>query len=78
MAVGSLLSIGTQGVQAGMRRANEAAQDIVRVTTGSPDKGGDLVTPLVDLKVSEHLVAASAKVIKSADETLGTLIDTLA
>jgi hypothetical protein len=78
MAVGSLLSIGTQGVQSGVKRANEAALDIARLGIASGEDQSDLATSLVELTVSEQLVAASAAVIKTADETLGTLIDTRA
>lgn len=71
----SAMSSGVQGLQAGLGRANQAAGEIARSgTTG----GGDLATPLVDLKVSEQQVKASAAVIKTADDMLGTLIDTMA
>lgn len=73
MAINSVLSTGVQGVQAGMQRANRAASEIARA--GTAEQGGDLVTPIVDLKLSELQVKASAAVIKSADEVVGTLID---
>ena len=73
MSVTSVLSTGVQGVQAGMNRANQAAGDIARF--GTTEQNGDLATSLVDLKVSEQQVKASAAVIKSADEMMGTLID---
>ncbi len=71
----SVMPTGVQGLQAGFGRANQAAGEIARAgTTG----GGDLATSMVDLKVSEQQVKASAAVIKTADDMLGTLIDTLA
>jgi hypothetical protein len=73
MSVNSVLSAGVQGVQAGISRANQAAGDIARA--GTTDQNGDLLTPIVDLKISEQQVKASAAVIKSADEMMGTLID---
>lgn len=73
MAVNSILSTGVQGVQAGMQRANRAAGEIARAGTSA--EGGDLATPIVDLKLSELQVKASAAVIKTADEVVGTLID---
>jgi flagellar hook protein FlgE len=72
----SVLSSGVQGLQAGLGRANQAAGQIARAGTGSD--GGDLTTSLVDLKSSEQQVKASAAVIRTADDMLGTLIDTLA
>lgn len=74
----SILSIGVQGVQAGFQRANEAATGIVKAGLESGENLGDMAASIVDLKVSEQIVKASAAVIKSADETLGTLIDTSA
>jgi hypothetical protein len=67
----SILSIGNQGIQAGFNRANEAASAIAR----GGDESGDLTAPLVDLKASELQVKASAAVVKSADDMIGTLID---
>ena len=69
----SLLATGVQGVQKGMARANDAAGAIAR--NGTTEQDGDLATPIVDLKRSELQVKASAAVIKTADEMMGTLID---
>ena len=38
----------------------------------------DAVSPLVDMRMQQHVFDASANVIKIADETLGALIDTRA
>jgi hypothetical protein len=73
------MSTGIQGLQAGFGRANQAAGEIARAGTTADTAGkGDLATSLVDLKVSEQQVKASAAVIKTADDMLGTLIDTMA
>lgn len=72
----SVMSTGVQGLQAGFSRANQAAGEIARAGSGSGE--GDLATSLVDLKVSEQQVKASAAVVKTADDMLGTLIDTMA
>lgn len=69
----SVLATGVQGVQAGQARANDAAGKIARF--GTTEQDGDLATPLVDLKRSELQVKASAAVIKTADQMVGTLID---
>lgn len=72
----SLLSIGTQGIQAGYARANEAAGNIARsASQNSGDNLGDLTTSIVDLKRGEQQVKASASVVRTADELIGTLID---
>ena len=75
MAVNSILSTGLQGVQNGLGQASKAAGEIARFGTTAGDDLGDLTTSLVNLKASETQVKASAAVIKSADEVIGTLID---
>jgi hypothetical protein len=72
------MSVGVQGVQAGFQRASEAATSIVRAGLESGDNLGDLAASIVELKASEQIVKASAAVIRTADETLGTLVDTRA
>lgn len=69
----SVLGTGIQGVQAGMARANDAAGKIARF--GTTEQDTDLATPIVDLKTSELQVKASAAVVKTADDMIGTLID---
>lgn len=72
----SLLSIGTQGIQAGYARANEAAGNIVKSgTQNADDSSVDLATSIVDLKRGEQQVKASAAVVRTADDLIGTLID---
>jgi len=81
-ASGSTLAVGLQGLQNGIGIANKAAAAIAS-TTGGASAGiegaslnvADLATSLVDMKVGEQLAKASAAVIRSADETLGALID---
>ncbi|MFT3931873.1 MAG: hypothetical protein QM709_16420 [Spongiibacteraceae bacterium] len=78
MAIGSVssssvLATGVQGVQTGLANASDAANKIARL--GTTESDGDFITPVVDLKSSELQVKASAAVIKSADEMIGTLID---
>lgn len=73
---GSALSVGVAGVQQGLENATVAAQQVVGATTSRPaEPVQDIAKPLVDLKQSELQVQASAAVIKTADETLGTLLD---
>lgn len=75
MSVNSILSTGVQGIQSGLQRANRAAGEIASAGIGTGGQGGDLATPIVDLKLSELQVKASAAVIRTADEVVGTLID---
>ena len=82
--VDSVLSVGLQGIQAGVASANQAARDIAAATTvefpqdpatATTDSTVDITTAAVALKASEHQVAASAAVIRTADEMIGTLVD---
>jgi hypothetical protein len=78
VSAGNVLAAGVQGVQKGLASANDAAGKIARFGTTERDgavRDGDLATPIVQLKSSELQVKASAAVIKTADETVGTLID---
>lgn len=80
MSIGSVLNTGIQGVQTGVRGMEQAAQEIVQAgSSNSTNSGaGDFVEPIMDLKLYENSVEASAKVIKTADEMIGTLLDTMA
>lgn len=77
--IGSALGAGVQGVHSGIQRASEAA---VAIAAGPPanreGEAADLASSLVELKLGEQQVVASTQVVKSADEMIGTLIDTLA
>jgi hypothetical protein len=73
MSINSVISSGVQGVQAGIGRANQAAGQIASV--GAEVAGGDLAASIVDLKLGEIQVKASASVIRAGNEMLGSLID---
>lgn len=77
MSIGSVLNTGIQGVQTGMRGMEQSAQNIVKAGT-SENTAGDVIEPIMDLKLYENTVEASTKVIKTADEMMGTLLDTMA
>ncbi len=72
-------SVGIQGIQDGMAGMENAARKIARGGVDGPqgtaEGAGNLIEPMVDLKIYERSVEASAQVVKTADETLGTLLD---
>ena len=85
MNVNTILQSGVEGVQRANEGLEKAASEIVRAgsvdspagsTTGSTNSG--VIEPIVDLKLYERSIEASAQVVKTADEVLGTLLDTLA
>lgn len=80
--INNTLSIGIQGVQDGMVGMENAARKIARGGADGPqgtaESASSLAEPILDLKVYERSVEASAQVVKTADETLGTLLDIMA
>ncbi len=79
MNVNSVLNTGLQGIQSGMEGVQKAASQIVRGGQDGPaGSNTDIVEPIIELKLYERSVEASAQVVKTADEVLGTLLDTMA
>lgn len=64
------MNSGLAGVQSGMTRLDNAAEKIAKGDS-------DSLSPetLIEPMIAENQVNASAKVIATADEMLGTLID---
>lgn len=77
--INNTLGIGIQGIQDGMMGMENAARKIARGGADGPqgtaDGSSSLIEPIVDLKLYERSLEASAQVVKTADETLGTLLD---
>jgi hypothetical protein len=67
-AVGS----GLAAIAAGSQQLSQDAAQIA-----NPDNG-DLITPLVDLSQANLLTQAGAAVIRTSNQTLGSLLDTFA
>ena len=88
MADNPILMSGVSGMQQGLRSMRDVAQDIAELniadnpssTDGetaerSVDQLQDVATAIVDLKLYQRQVQASAQVVKTADEVLGFLLD---
>lgn len=73
MAIGSVLSAGLQGIRAGIDRSDRASEQIAGF--GSILENGDAAASMIELKVSEIQVKASASVVRTANQLLGTLVD---
>jgi hypothetical protein len=74
MKIGGAMNQAMLGVQRGLQGAQENAAKIA----SAGQMGGssaDLVEPLVNLKLNEQQIQASAEVIKRMDEMLGSLLD---
>lgn len=87
MEIQSAFNTGLQGLEKANEQVNKAASDIAASTaydytqkiendsiTQSAQQP-DLTKSIVDLKVAEYQAKSSVEVIKTADETLGTLLD---
>lgn len=90
----SAFNSGLNAIQAGQRRVDQAAAEIAgnagapapvaappQQQVNAPSETSsqvDLATSLVALDVGKTEVQAGAKVVETADEVLGTLIDTRA
>ncbi len=94
----SAFNSGINSIQAGQRRADQAASDIASnavaqqpqpssaapanqvnpATSLAEQTRPDLTESLVALRQAQNEVEAGAQVVKTADEVLGTLIDTTA
>lgn len=78
MQIQSAFNAGVQGFQNATGKANQAASSIVKQTATksiAPDNSPSLTESIVDLKVAEHQAKASAKVIETADELIGSIVD---
>jgi len=64
---------GLRGIDAGLDRLDKAAAAIAQ-----DGAGGDLAGNMVDLMRARHDVRASVAVIRTADDTRGTLLDIFA
>ena len=81
MMIGSQGSVFNTGVNGMLRSYSNIATDastIARAGTTNAATGDylpDVTTAIVDMKFNQHVFDASAKVVKTADEMLGTLLD---
>ncbi len=80
----SLLSAGLGAYQAGQQRVDQAGAAIAGQGLPMADNSQavaetvDLTEELVQLKVGEHQAKAGTRILQTADEVLGTLINTKA
>ena len=74
----SALSAGVLGIQRGMEGLQRDASKIASAETFKNEEATAVAETLANLIVDKQQVAASAKVIKAVDDTIGTLLDTYA
>ena len=70
----SATSSAVQGIQRGLQGLNKNAAEIASAKRMDGD-GADDTQPMVEMMENRQQVEASAKVLKTVDETLGSLLD---
>ncbi len=74
MQIGSVITQGLIGMQNSQAEMTRSASHIAEVAAGVPEVK-DVVEPLINLQLQTQLFDSSAKVVRAADEALGTLLD---
>jgi len=77
MDVGSVVNQGLIGMQKSQTSMLQSAQQIAQAGTTQRDnpQANDITESLVNLRAQSQVFDSSAKVVKSAEETIGTLLD---
>ena len=78
MQITSALSSALYGIRKGLAGMDKNAAKIASAETFKSQNATDIARPLVDMQSNRLQVEASAKVMKTVDETIGTLLDTVA
>ncbi len=76
MDIGSVINQGLIGMQKSQSSLHQSAQQIAGMAKdGANASTQDLAENLVNLKVQQNMFDSSAKVVKTASDALGTLLD---
>jgi flagellar hook-associated protein FlgK len=78
MQIDSAFTTGLQGYQRAEQRVDQASEAIASVNVARPEPEAAPVTltdELINLKIGELQAGASARVIQTASDMLGSLID---
>lgn len=78
MNIDSVAALGLLGMQNGMQGARAAAAEIASAEQAAASSPTDVAASLIALKTAELQIAVSAKVVDSANATIGALLDVLA
>ncbi|MEJ2464415.1 MAG: hydrolase [Candidatus Thiodiazotropha sp.] len=75
MAINSITAPALQGIHKGFQGMRRVASEIASTQQTTQSKPTDLSRAMVEMKVHANQTKASVKVLKAADEMLGTLVD---
>ena len=77
MTLSSVMQTGLNGMLNSQSEIQKSAEQIVRAGTVDSDTSTatDFAEPIINMKIEQRVFDASAKIVKTADEMLGTLMD---
>ena len=77
MDIGSVVNQGLIGIQKSQASIQQSAQQIAQASGAKPTdaKQTDLAEPLINIKAQSQVFDSSAKVVKAANESIGTLLN---
>lgn len=78
MAGITAMQSGLAGIHTGMNSIRKDAHVIASQSVSHQTNTKDVTDAIIDMKASQHQVEASAKMIETQDEILGTLLDEMA
>ena len=78
MTLINALNTGILGIQRGLADVQRSAGNIASTDSMTADNASDLAESMVGLMTGRIQVEASARVVETINETLGTIIDVLA
>ncbi len=76
MAISSISLSGQAALRDSLERAQVAATKVAQA--GEPDGKGGIIESLLELQQAKLDARVAARVVEAGDQTLGTVIDTLA
>ena len=78
MKISSALGNALHGMQKGLTGMDKNAAKIASAEAFNSQNPADVAQPLVDMQNNRLQIEASAKVVKTVDATIGSLIDIIA
>jgi UDP-N-acetylmuramate-alanine ligase len=74
--IGGAFSAGLAGIQKGQEQVTQGAQQVASANTQRPvEPNQDIAQSLMEEKQGQRQVEASAKVVDTANQTIGSLVD---
>jgi hypothetical protein len=74
--IGGAFSAGLAGIQKGQEQVTQGAQKVASANTQRPvEPNQDIAKSLMEEKQGQRQVEASAKVVDTANQTIGSLVD---